>query len=1074
MSAETAVRFVHSDSGWQWAGPDLTFEDQTKVGPGDGVRFAVAYPPGYEGTLNGLDQLAERQYEQIATLLGLPTAPEAALLLFPDATSLRAHTSLLLPSGQDQWVGFRVVKTVINQELATPQLDGALTQLALAEVGANEAVAPWLWNGLPLALRAQTGTETSAYLAELQASLISDVPEGQDAQDDVLSWAAIEYLRQQVGWHGLGQLAISLGRACKGEGVQADQVGCSNPDALDVALSDVVHMDADTFEAAWRAHWGERLDMMQAGIDAVLSARAEAVLTGDQDAFINTLDSDMPNLVVEERQWFADLAENPVEQFSLTGKPVALLEDGSILTTVTMRYRLARVEGRWDEGTVLRDILFTPANDGYRWAGARLGVVRGERVSVFYPRPNLGPERVGEGYRDLAHALGEEAERMLPALADKLGVDPPSEVTIRLYKNDHVFRTSIALPFPAVEWVPAWANGEASVKIRLDDQAASQEYQAILARYLAWHLLCRMGVDSEWLLKGASTYLAGAVDGGANARQATQSLSKVLDAALEGDLYALAALPPDHQLVSSSEFRIAKSLSYNTTNYLAETYGYQTLLQLLQSQAHDQDVDTVLRSLVGSTLSKFEAEWSESLARGHALPEWIEIARSFDPDAANQHVEYLASRQLAGRQAGSPGAELASAYIAARFVEYGLVPANGVTQTGQEPTPTRFYQRFPITYTTWISSPNLQVHGLDGQVDESLVHRQDFVAIVDQVSGEGSVAGDLLWVRSTDWQGIDLNGKIVVCDASESPQIQVSRAIEHGASGLILIGNKAGRRSVLAKSPLPTTNSLSQTIPTLELTRQGAARLLEAAGQTQGSLAASPPALHLGLKATVDVPLSTPVTVETANVLGLLPGSDPKLSQEIVIVGAHYDHVGDDPGTTGPGTAGRRYAGANDNASGIGVLLEIARLWQETGYRPRRSVLFVAWGAQEPGEIGSTCYVTHPAFPLESTVAVFQLDGVGGGRGYFLEAQGDPAQEGLLRFVLEAAETQVDGRLTLTRPSDRSDDRPFRQAGIPTVLLTWRESSEDNLPAEQADPVESYRLGVTGRMVSLALMTIAR
>jgi fused signal recognition particle receptor len=661
---------------------------------------------------------------------------------------------------------------------------------------------------------------------------------------------------------------------------------------------------------------------------------------------------------------------------------------------------------------------------------------------------------------------------MLPALADKLGVDPPSEVTIRLYKNDHVFRTSIALPFPAVEWVPAWANGEASVKIRLDDQAASQEYQAILARYLAWHLLCRMGVDSEWLLKGASTYLAGAVDGGANARQATQSLSKVLDAALEGDLYALAALPPDHQLVSSSEFRIAKSLSYDTTNYLAETYGYQTLLQLLQSQAYDQDVDTVLRSLVGSTLSKFEAEWSESLARGHALPEWIEIARSFDPDAANQHVEYLASRQLAGRQAGSPGAELASAYIAARFVEYGLVPANGVTQTGQEPTPTRFYQRFPITYTTWISSPNLQVHGLDGQVDESLVHRQDFVAIVDQVSGEGSVAGDLLWVRSTDWQGIDLNGKIVVCDASESPQIQVSRAIEHGASGLILIGNKAGRRSVLAKSPLPTTNSLSQTIPTLELTRQGAARLLEAAGQTQGSLAASPPALHLGLKATVDVPLSTPVTVETANVLGLLPGSDPKLSQEIVIVGAHYDHVGDDPGTTGPGTAGRRYAGANDNASGIGVLLEIARLWQETGYRPRRSVLFVAWGAQEPGEIGSTCYVTHPAFPLESTVAVFQLDGVGGGRGYFLEAQGDPAQEGLLRFVLEAAETQVDGRLTLTRPSDRSDDRPFRQAGIPTVLLTWRESSEDNLPAEQADPVESYRLGVTGRMVSLALMTL--
>jgi hypothetical protein len=316
---------------------------------------------------------------------------------------------------------------------------------------------------------------------------------------------------------------------------------------------------------------------------------------------------------------------------------------------------------------------------------------------------------------------------------------------------------------------------------------------------------------------------------------------------------------------------------------------------------------------------------------------------------------------------------------------------------------------------------------------------------------------------------MDLDDKVVVCDASESPHIQVSRAIEHSASGLILIGLKASRRSALAKLPLPTTGPLSQTIPSLELTEQGTIRLLEAAGQTQGSLSASPPALHLGLRATVHVPLSAPKNVETANVLGLLPGRDPELSREIVIVGAHYDHVGDDPGASG-----RRYAGANDNASGIGVLLEIASLWQETGYRPQRSVLFAAWGAQEPGEIGSTYYVTDPAFPLENIVAVFQLDAVGGGRGYFLEAQGDPEQEGMLRFALEAAEKQVDGRLTLTRPSGRSDDRPFRQVGIPTLLLTWRESSEDNLPVEYADPVEPYRLGVTGRMVSLALMTIAR
>jgi Zn-dependent M28 family amino/carboxypeptidase len=137
-------------------------------------------------------------------------------------------------------------------------------------------------------------------------------------------------------------------------------------------------------------------------------------------------------------------------------------------------------------------------------------------------------------------------------------------------------------------------------------------------------------------------------------------------------------------------------------------------------------------------------------------------------------------------------------------------------------------------------------------------------------------------------------------------------------------------------------------------------------------------------------------------------------------------------------------------------------------------VLFAAWGAQEPGEIGSRYYLEHPVRPLTDTIAVLQLDSVGGGRGYFLEAQGDPNREGFLRFTLQAAEDWVDGRLSLTRPSKKSDHSVFREIGIPAVLLTWRESSEDNLPSELADAVEPYRLGVTGRMTSLTLMALAQ
>ena len=185
------------------------------------------------------------------------------------------------------------------------------------------------------------------------------------------------------------------------------------------------------------------------------------------------------------------------------------------------------------------------------------------------------------------------------------------------------------------------------------------------------------------------------------------------------------------------------------------------------------------------------------------------------------------------------------------------------------------------------------------------------------------------------------------------------------------------------------------------------------------------------------------------------------------------------------------------------MLLEIARLWQETGYRPQRSVLFAAWGAQELGEKGSSYYVEHPLFPLERTVSVVQMDVVGGGGGHYMEAQGVREREGLSMFAMQVAEDLVDGRLKLAVPrelgssadlvpgtelfaspfeglayqllkSEYSDQVSFHRVGVPALLVTWRGANEDNWPDEIADEVEPYRLGVTGRMVTLTMMSIAR
>jgi hypothetical protein len=149
-------------------------------------------------------------------------------------------------------------------------------------------------------------------------------------------------------------------------------------------------------------------------------------------------------------------------------------------------------------------------------------------------------------------------------------------------------------------------------------------------------------------------------------------------------------------------------------------------------------------------------------------------------------------------------------------------------------------------------------------------------------------------------------------------------------------------------------------------------------------------------------------------------------------------------------------------------------LWQETGYRPARSILFAAWGAQEPGQIGSTAFIHSPLFVPEQTAGIVVLDAVGGGAGFRLMAQGNWEQDGLLMFGMEQAGEVLDGRIRTGIPADQSDDVTFRASGVPTILLTWTDASEDNWPDPIADAINPNFLEATGRMTALAVMSVAR
>ena len=216
----------------------------------------------------------------------------------------------------------------------------------------------------------------------------------------------------------------------------------------------------------------------------------------------------------------------------------------------------------------------------------------------------------------------------------------------------------------------------------------------------------------------------------------------------------------------------------------------------------------------------------------------------------------------------------------------------------------------------------------------------------------------------------------------------------------------------------------------------------------------------------MDIQLWITPTVDVVNVLGVLPGHDPQVSDQVLILGAHLDHVGSRPD-------GTIYPGANNDASGIAVLLEIARLWHEQGYQPQRTILFAAWNATEMGSLGAEYYTTHPSYPLSKTVAMIQLDMVGQGRGYYLDVAGDERQEAPLLAHLENAARQVKGRVNFIKYTASSDHDPFHRQGIAATLLSWQRPEYINVPEDTADTIDIKKLQATGRITALTLMTLA-
>ncbi|MFH2000270.1 MAG: M20/M25/M40 family metallo-hydrolase, partial [Planctomycetota bacterium] len=203
------------------------------------------------------------------------------------------------------------------------------------------------------------------------------------------------------------------------------------------------------------------------------------------------------------------------------------------------------------------------------------------------------------------------------------------------------------------------------------------------------------------------------------------------------------------------------------------------------------------------------------------------------------------------------------------------------------------------------------------------------------------------------------------------------------------------------------------------------------------------------------------------NVIAILPGSDPDLKKEAVILGAHLDHVGREGQESNPGRIGRASAddlvwnGADDNASGTAGVIEIAQAFALSRLRPKRTLIFILFNAEEHGLFGSRHYVEHPVYPLEDTVAMINLDMIGRNTRQPVQVIGtDTSEDSAFRKLAEtAAECVSDLRLNFDFPSmGGSDHAPFLEKRIPVAFFFTGLHRDYHHPGDEVDKIDCERV----------------
>jgi len=442
------------------------------------------------------------------------------------------------------------------------------------------------------------------------------------------------------------------------------------------------------------------------------------------------------------------------------------------------------------------------------------------------------------------------------------------------------------------------------------------------------------------------------------------------------------------------------------------------------------------------------------------------IAAEISPDRLMESVRELS--RLEGRQSGTPGGDAAAAYIASRLPQATL-----------QPFPVRTLQTRSSVQATIRTDRFLQ----------ALQAGRDFIPVLSHVP-TALITSPVVFVGYgiadpvqglDEYAGLAVTGKVVLFLRGQPKRYagrvthrdKVRTARAKGAIAYLTVTGPVlapyEQRRGMSQRPMGLYDGgITDTLPGLWLAPAVAAALLEPVGVTlesfQGDMDRTLAAGSLETKSTITLEMEQSQSDATAsNVVALWAGSDPAFRHETIILGAHHDHFG--------AQAGLVFPGADDNASGTAILLEVARVLASTGASPKRSILFIAFAGEEQGLLGSHFYVSNPDRPLLTTKAMINVDHAGVGNGKItagLSRLDKAVAQGA------AAKVALGEKLELFGLFPGGDHVPFAEAGIPTATIVSSGPHPDfHQPTDTSEKINPEVLVTIARYTLALLWTLA-